>query len=66
MMRTIGRNNGLKAYVRFATFEKENYLKEMGVRLTPILGWAERGGASASGHGNSVPRFHITWGQVLD
>lgn len=34
----------------------------MGVRLTPILGWAERGGASASGHGNSVPRFHITWG----
>ena len=25
--------------VRFATFEKENYLKEMGVRLTPILGW---------------------------
>lgn len=51
-----------EAYVRFATFEKENYLKEMGVRLTPILGWAERGGASASGHGNSVPRFHITWG----
>ena len=44
-MRTIGRNNG-QAYVRFATFEKENYLKEMGVRLTPILGWAERGGAS--------------------
>ena len=51
-----------KAYVKFATYEKEDYLNRMGVKLTPILGWAERGGASASGHGNSVPRFHITWG----
>ncbi|PTJ70619.1 FAD-binding dehydrogenase [Staphylococcus hyicus] len=51
-----------KAYVHFATYEKEAYLKHMGITLTPILGWAERGGHSASGHGNSVPRFHITWG----
>ncbi|UEX90208.1 FAD-binding dehydrogenase [Staphylococcus ratti] len=51
-----------KAYVRFATYEKEDYLRQMGIKLTPILGWAERGGSSASGHGNSVPRFHITWG----
>ena len=51
-----------QAYVHFATFEKEAYLKQMGIKLTPILGWAERGGHSASGHGNSVPRFHITWG----
>lgn len=51
-----------KAYVKFATFEKEDYLKEMGIKLTPILGWAERGGTSASNHGNSVPRFHVTWG----
>ena len=32
----------------------------------PVLprssGWAERGGYTAGGHGNSVPRFHITWG----
>ena len=28
----------------------------------PVVGWAERGGYEASGHGNSVPRFHITWG----
>ena len=34
----------------------------MGLRWFPIVGWAERGGASASGHGNSVPRFHLTWG----
>jgi predicted oxidoreductase len=26
------------------------------------VGWAERGGYDARGHGNSVPRFHITWG----
>ena len=25
-------------------------------------GWAERGGYGAIGHGNSVPRFHVTWG----
>jgi predicted oxidoreductase len=34
----------------------------MGVRLFPVVGWAERGGYDATGHGNSVPRFHITWG----
>ena len=28
----------------------------------PIVGWAERGGYLATGHGNSVPRFHVTWG----
>ncbi len=27
-----------------------------------MVGWAERGGHGASGPGNSVPRFHITWG----
>jgi len=37
-------------------------LKEKGVRFFPIVGWAERGGYLADGHGNSVPRFHITWG----
>ena len=28
----------------------------------PIVGWAERGGYTATEHGNSVPRFHVTWG----
>lgn len=51
-----------EAYVHFATFEKEAYLKSMGIKLTLMLGWAERGGSMSSGHGNSVPRFHITWG----
>ncbi|MBZ8173807.1 FAD-binding dehydrogenase [Staphylococcus cohnii] len=51
-----------EAYVHFAAYEKEAYLKSMGIKLTPMLGWAERGGSLASGHGNSVPRFHITWG----
>jgi predicted oxidoreductase len=34
----------------------------MGMRWFPVIGWAERGGYLADGHGNSVPRFHVTWG----
>lgn len=51
-----------KAYVRFATEEKYDWLKNKGIRLFPVVGWAERRGSLAGGHGNSVPRFHITWG----
>ncbi|MDX6673720.1 MAG: uncharacterized protein QOH11_1138 [Solirubrobacteraceae bacterium] len=51
-----------QAYVEFATHEKRDWLQELGVRVLPSPGWAERGGTSASGHGNSVPRFHLTWG----
>ena len=51
-----------EAYVHFATEEKRDWLAGMGVRVLPSPGWAERGGATASGHGNSVPRFHLTWG----
>src|SRR3954449_7975770 len=51
-----------EAYVDFAAGEKRAWLKEQGVRLLPMVGWAERGGYGAIGHGNSVPRFHITWG----
>lgn len=51
-----------KAYVEFAAGEKREWLRERGIRFFPIVGWAERGGYLADGHGNSVPRFHITWG----
>ncbi|MEV0064005.1 FAD-binding dehydrogenase [Nocardia sp. NPDC058379] len=51
-----------QAYVRFATDEKRDYLHALGLRVTPLVGWAERGGGLADGHGNSVPRFHLTWG----
>jgi predicted oxidoreductase len=51
-----------EAYVDFAAGEKRSWLYQMGLRLFPIPGWAERGGYGAIGHGNSVPRFHITWG----
>ncbi|MCU1655562.1 MAG: fumarate reductase/succinate dehydrogenase flavoprotein domain protein [Pseudonocardiales bacterium] len=51
-----------EAYVNFAAGEKRAWLHERGVRLFPIVGWAERGGYTATGPGNSVPRFHITWG----
>ena len=51
-----------EAYVDFAAGEKRSWLHAQGVRFFPIVGWAERGGYLATGHGNSVPRFHITWG----
>lgn len=51
-----------QAYVHFAATEKYGWLRSKGVRLFPVVGWAERGGSLADGHGNSVPRFHITWG----
>jgi hypothetical protein len=51
-----------EAYVDFAAGEKRAWLHAMGHRLFPVVGWAERGGYTATGPGNSVPRFHITWG----
>jgi predicted oxidoreductase len=51
-----------EAYVHFAAGEKRTWLREMGHRIFPVVGWAERGDGTASGHGNSVPRFHVTWG----
>ena len=51
-----------EAYLEFAAGEKRSWLHEKGVRFFPVVGWAERGGYNAIGHGNSVPRFHITWG----
>ncbi|MER7679156.1 FAD-binding dehydrogenase [Streptomyces sp. NPDC096934] len=51
-----------EAYVDFAAGEKRSWLHRQGVRFFPVVGWAERGGYGANGHGNSVPRFHITWG----
>ena len=51
-----------EAYVDFASGEKRAWLHALGVRFFPVVGWAERGGYTAQGHGNSVPRFHITWG----
>jgi predicted oxidoreductase len=50
------------AYVHFAAGEKRAWLHGLGVRFFPVVGWAERGGYLADGHGNSVPRFHIVWG----
>ena len=51
-----------QAYLDFAGGEKRSWLHQQGMRWFPIVGWAERGDGSAHGHGNSVPRFHITWG----
>jgi predicted oxidoreductase len=51
-----------EAYVDFAAGEKRSWLHAQGMRFVPNVGWAERGGYLATGHGNSVPRFHVTWG----
>ncbi|WP_431072821.1 FAD-binding dehydrogenase [Microbacterium phyllosphaerae] len=51
-----------EAYLQFAAGEKRAWLRERGVSFFPVVGWAERGGYGALGPGNSVPRFHITWG----
>jgi predicted oxidoreductase len=51
-----------EAYLGFAAGEKRSWLYGQGLRFFPVVGWAERGGHSATGPGNSVPRFHLTWG----
>jgi hypothetical protein len=51
-----------RAYVEFAAGEKRSWLHSHGLRFLPTVGWAERGDLTATGHGNSVPRFHIAWG----
>src|SRR3954463_2298410 len=51
-----------EAYVDFAAGEKRAWLRAMGHRIFPVVGWAGRGDGRADGHGNSVPRFHLTWG----
>ena len=51
-----------EAYVGFCAGEKRSWLHGQGMRWIPNPGWPERGGYHADGHGNSVPRFHITWG----
>lgn len=51
-----------EAFIDFAAGEMRSWLYGQGMRWFPVVGWAEHGGSTASGHGNSVPRFHITWG----
>ena len=51
-----------EAFIDFAAGEMRPWLNQQGMRWFPVVGWAERGGGLAHGHGNSVPRFHVTWG----
>lgn len=51
-----------EAFVGFAAGEMRSWLHQQGMTWFPVVGWAERGGYGAVGHGNSVPRFHVTWG----
>jgi predicted oxidoreductase len=51
-----------EAYLAFAAGEKRSWLHAQGVRFFPVVGWAERRADPSNGPGNSVPRFHVTWG----
>jgi len=51
-----------EAFVEYSSGSMRDDLHQLGMRWFPVVGWAERGGGFADGHGNSVPRFHITWG----
>jgi hypothetical protein len=46
-------------YIARARDEVGGWLKSHGVSFFPVVNWAERG---VYGDGNSVPRFHLTWG----
>lgn len=48
--------------MEFAAGDMRSWLYGLGMRWFPVVGWAERGGALAGERGNTVPRFHITWG----
>ncbi len=51
-----------EAFLQYSAGEMRSDLHQLGMRWFPVVGWAERGGSFAGGHGNSVPRFHVTWG----
>ncbi len=51
-----------QGFIDFAAGDMRPWLHAQGVRWFPLVQWAERGGYLADGHGNSVPRFHVTWG----
>ncbi|MFZ1925223.1 MAG: FAD-binding protein [Solirubrobacteraceae bacterium] len=46
-------------YVTRARDDVGGWLRQLGVKFFPVVNWAERGNF---GDGNSVPRFHLTWG----
>src|SRR5699024_5194577 len=49
-------------FVEFASGPMRQWLHQLGVRWFPLVQWAERGGYPAGEHGNTLPRFHVTWG----
>lgn len=51
-----------EAYIASASGEMQDWVCRLGLRFFPIVGWAERRRHGAPGPGNSVPRFHLTWG----
>ena len=46
-------------YVARSRDDVGGWLRSNGVSFFPVVNWAERG---VYGDGNSVPRFHLTWG----
>ena len=60
--RTAGRGRGPRPTWTSPRARSAPGCTAMGHRVFPVVGWAERGDGRADGHGNSVPRFHVTWG----
>ena len=60
--RTTGRDAGPRRTCTSRPVSSAAGCTDLGVRWFPLVQWAERGGYAAPGHGNSVPRFHVTWG----
>ncbi len=48
-----------KHLIERSTPDGHDWLKSVGIRWLPVVAWVERGHRI---HGNSVPRFHLTWG----
>ena len=46
-------------YVMRSSEDVGDWLRAIGVHFFPVVSWAERGNFS---DGNSVPRFHLSWG----
>src|SRR5262249_43411170 len=48
-----------EAYVSRATSDVYRWVRRHGVSFLPVVNWVERGEFRP---GNSVPRFHVSWG----
>lgn len=51
-----------KEYIDHNREDVHDWLTGFGIRFFPVVHWVERGDFGHLGGGNSVPRYHLTWG----